>query len=241
MGNEEWVGVWPVDPSTTRSWPCRAPSASPCAQLQLDRSPSFSHIQKEVARCVWTGGGGEETAAQMVVVFLEHSTVYSPSGLVISFTWLIYEGEDMSLWLLMVYIIFNLMLWVTDASEKHISAFKSWSTLFSFYLVGSRLVFSFCMQQLITGSMLPTHYPNWVTFDRNDRGKAIFLTNWHQIDLFLYLCFKINRSRPSFHFWGLQIFPRMHCVRELNTPHRSLVFCTSWGSGDFIPLSCLRM
>lgn len=87
MGNEEWVGVWPDDLSTSRLGPSRTPSTSPCAQLQLDRSPSFSHIQKEVARRVWTGGGGEETASQMVVVFLEHSTVYSPSGLIISFTW----------------------------------------------------------------------------------------------------------------------------------------------------------
>lgn len=85
MGNEEWVGVWPNDLSTTRLGPTT--STSPFAQLQLDRSPSFSHIQKEVARCVWTGGGGKETASQMVVVFLEHLTVYSPSGLVISFTW----------------------------------------------------------------------------------------------------------------------------------------------------------
>lgn len=66
----------------------RAPPASPCAWLRLDRSPSFSHTQKEVARRVWTGGGGERnTASQMGVVFLERSTVYSPSGLTTSVTW----------------------------------------------------------------------------------------------------------------------------------------------------------
>lgn len=58
IGNEERVGVWPDDLSTTRSGPSRTPSTSPCAQLQLNRSPSFSHVQKEnqmfyscVARC----------------------------------------------------------------------------------------------------------------------------------------------------------------------------------------------
>ena len=47
MGNEEWVGVWPYDLSATRSGPSRAPSTSPCARLQLNRLPSFSHVQKE--------------------------------------------------------------------------------------------------------------------------------------------------------------------------------------------------
>lgn len=96
LGNEEWVGVCDL---TTCQQLAQGSAAhhqqtSPRAQLQLNRSPSFSHVQKEnqlfyscVARRLRTGGGGEETASQMVVVFLQHSTVYSPSGLVISFTW----------------------------------------------------------------------------------------------------------------------------------------------------------
>lgn len=94
LGNEEWVGV--CDLMTCQQL-ARGSAAhqqtSPRARLQLNRSPSFPHVQKEnrlfyscVARRLRTGGGGEEAASQMAAVLLEHSTVYSPSGLVISFT-----------------------------------------------------------------------------------------------------------------------------------------------------------
>lgn len=136
MGNEEWVGVWPDDLPAARLGLSRTTSTSPCSQLQLNRSASFSHVQKEnrlfyscVARRLRTGGGGEEAASQMAAVFLERSTVYSPPGLVISFTWYFFMRERIWAYGLLDYIIFNLVVDMTDTVCEQIPAFKLCHTL----------------------------------------------------------------------------------------------------------------
>ncbi len=160
MGNEEWVGVWPDDLSTTRSGPNQHLPA--LSSSSIDR-PHF-HIHRRKLQDVCELGEVERKLhRRWLLCFLNTQQFTHLLGL-LSVLHGNFMRERTWAYGLSVYILFDLMVNMVDGVWKahfYILILQ----YFIFHLTRVTVEFSLNIQQLILRSMLPTHQPNEITLE----------------------------------------------------------------------------